>query len=557
MSKDKIINCLFLLFGITYLVAFIYNLSPYWFNPNVTTDDAVQQLYPLHIVLDPTLFQNDLITKMMKSYLTPLHWWISVFVTYLTEDPIMTGHWVMLIQILLATVPVVFGLWHAAGTPAACFGLVWILHSRNLIQRLTCGLPRGWGAVVLSCYFFGVLIKKPRIILLTLVLGALLHPPSTMMVAIAYGLGVLYEAIKQKKITVEFKELLIVTPIVILCALNAVTMPSEIGQMASFETAASMPEFTRPGGRFPFVPLVPWNKEVFSFGFQAFVTRFYNPSSFFATIVPIFAVLGLLSLWLVQAKKKLIEKNTYIFSFLISVLIMYPASRLLAFKLYVPDRHLQLPLAYFFIVAFSYGIATLFKDNKKKQLYCFISLAVIICLGSGHGLYGIANFNYPKDLPQRRFFPWVEKNTPKDAIIAGNPTILDPLALFAKRIAYITTETAHPFYDKYYDAIKPRIINTFTAYYAKTPQDFLQINNFGVGYFVFYRKDFYPDVLLKATYFRPYDILVKDLIGASSPEEFIYKMFSKANVDGKEGVVYKDDSVIIIDMLKAKDFFNE
>jgi hypothetical protein len=99
---EKVFNALSLLvlLGFTWLLW--RNLSPYWFHPDWTTDDALQQVYPFHRVFRPELFSGDLITEVMEGYLAPLHYWISWGLTWLTGDPIMMSHWLTLIQIGLA-----------------------------------------------------------------------------------------------------------------------------------------------------------------------------------------------------------------------------------------------------------------------------------------------------------------------------------------------------------------------------------------------------------------------------------------------------------------------
>ena len=57
--------------------------------------------------------------------------------------------------------------------------------------------------------------------------------------------------------------------------------------------------------------------------------------------------------------------------FLVSIFCVYFASRALAFKLYVPDRHLQYPMTIFWIVAFCIFIWSAFNrsDNLKDTSF--------------------------------------------------------------------------------------------------------------------------------------------------------------------------------------------
>src|SRR5690606_23050119 len=90
------------------------------------------------------IFEGDLITTMMECYLAPLHYWMSWGITWLTGDPIMMSHWMMLIQVSVAVGFFFLAARAFAGTAPAFFAVLWLLHTRLVMQRLTGGLPRGW-----------------------------------------------------------------------------------------------------------------------------------------------------------------------------------------------------------------------------------------------------------------------------------------------------------------------------------------------------------------------------------------------------------------------------
>src|SRR5262249_1351766 len=97
-----------------YTICFWHNLSGRWFDPSVTTDDAFPQVFQFHAVYHPGIFDNDLITEMMRCYLTPLHYALCYAITWLTGDPIMMAHWVMFIQLALTLLFIFLAVRHAA-----------------------------------------------------------------------------------------------------------------------------------------------------------------------------------------------------------------------------------------------------------------------------------------------------------------------------------------------------------------------------------------------------------------------------------------------------------
>ena len=557
-----------------YVYAFASGLSPYWFNPNWTTDDALQQLYPFHKALHPGLFNSDIVTLMMESYLAPIHYWLSYLITLLTKDPIMMGHWVMLLQVIGSAVFVFLAVRFAAGTPAAFFALTWLFHTRHVMQRLTGGLPRGWSAVVLSAYIYFVLRGRQSAILMTLLIGCFLHTPATLVAALSYGLLLIYRSLyghEQALYRQQLKRYVILSPLFIIAAWSVVQMPAEIGTMASYDEALQLPEFQRPKGRFPFAPLNPAIQEIRAFGFQAFVGRFYNPGGLVRTATPAIALVGLFGCAYLALHKRRIGLPAELLSFGVAIFIVYFASRIFAFKLYVPDRHLQFPMAIFFVISFPVLLWRTFSTHHSQQLrwrensslrrdayasIALLALAGFIYLGSGTGLYGAANFNFARN-KRGLVFEWIASNTPQNALFAGNPTHIDPLQLFAARQAFMTTEAAHPFYDKYRQEVRKRLEIELRANYARTLQELVSIvEPHGIDYFVFRREDFYPDALKQATYFPPFDGLVRELT-SRDPNDFAFRQLpAKVDMQRYPYMPYKDEQSALIDIAALKKYLS-
>ncbi len=567
---------------VVYLFAFWDKVSEYWFHTGWTTDDALQQIYPFHKVFHPEIFRGDLITQMMEGYLPPVHYALCYAVTWLTGDPIMMGHWMTLAQLLLTT-GFLFGAVRAAtGIAPAIFSVIWFMHTRHVVQRITGGLPRGWAAVVFAAFLYYALKKNHKGILITIFLGCLLHPPGTMIVAISYGMFLCFQLLKPAT-RAEYKKpfitYVVVSPLFLVTTLLVLKHPPEIGTMASYEEAAAMPEFSRPFGRFPFVPLIePW-KEIKSFGFHAFLGRLYNPGQFLRENMA-YMVIGILAVLLVAERfrrRELIPREVLCFG--VASLIVYFLSRQFAFKMYVPNRHLQFPLAMFFITAFTIGVWRSFyrtqsalivearggaarvgppayqnshRSRAVLSIFGLVALGTFIYLGSGNGLQGTMNFNYAST-KKGGLWGWVKKFTPEDSLIAGHPTLIDGVQLFGMRRGYVTTETSHPFYNTYYREMKRRLEITLRAHYAKDLREFLAlVEPEGIDYFVFSRKDFYPVALSNAYYFPPFDVMVKEL--TSGPQErYAYKMLPDAVADKDSPfLMYKDDYSEVVDIKALK-----
>jgi hypothetical protein len=331
--------------------------------------------------------------------------------------------------------------------------------------------------------------------------------------------------------------------------------------MASLEVASQMPEFSTPDGRFPFYPLKPVRWEIATFGFQAFISRLYNPGDFLkqAMIPAVLVLCAFLAFVAIRKKQELFPRP--VVCFVLATLIVYFLARLVAFKLYVPDRHLQFPLAVFFVVALTSAVwrfASLSVQRLGPRcgsrgvvlIPCagLCLLATFIALGSGTGLHGSANFNY-STTKKGRVFEWMREHTEPSALIAGEPSLIDGTMLFGKRTAYITTETAHPFYDGYYALIKPRIERTLRAHYARSLQELFEIMDpEGVDYFVFERRRFYPEALASLEYFEPFNALLREL-GSRPHTEYAYRELPReVDLESFPPLVFRDDYAVVVDI---------
>ena len=563
-----------------YAAMFLGVIRKYWFHPAWTTDDALQQVYPFYEALHPGTFEGDLITEVMVGYLAPAHYWLSYGITKLTGDPMMMSHWVMLIQVALTLGFLFMAVRVAAGTVPAMLAVTWLLHTRHTMQRLTGGLPRGWAAPVFTAFLYFAFKGNHYGVLATILLGCLLNPPATMVVAVAYGLLLIWRwgaSSGKEERTQAFRRLVsfvMISPVFILLTLAVVYRPPSIGQMVSFDVASQMPEFSRPFGRFPFIPFSPALDEIRVFGLQAFVGRFYNPGKVIRELMPWFAVGGLVFLAAVGAVRKRIAIPVEVVCFGIGALSVYFLSRELAFRLYVPNRHLQIPLAVFFISAFCIGgwrafhrapssasSVTLLEGDSSltkswMSMLSMISIGAVVYVGSGLGLTGAMNFNYSLD-KHGGVFEWLKQNTPQTALIGGHPTHLDATQLFAARRAYVTTETTHPFYTRYYAEMKRRTEIAMKAHYSANLTELLSlVEPERIDYFVFKRFDFKGDNLANVTFFPPLDVMVKELVSRPKEDYAYMQLPKKLDREQFPFVPYIDRDSLVVDIKKLREFID-
>ena len=240
---------------LVYAYFFFKGLSPYWFNPEWTTDDALQQVFPLHEALEPGVFKGDLIYETMKGYLAPVHYWLSYFLTKLTGNPIMAAHWLMLLQVSLTLLFLFLLVRSQTALAPAFLAVAWLLHTRPFMQRMTGGLPRGWAPLIILAFLYFLFKRKHKSVLLVLLIGCLSHPPATLIAAATYGLYLLQAVLRpntRKNFIKPFLALVLLSPCYAFLTYSVVKRPPETGQMVTQAQAKEMPELQRPHGRFPF-----------------------------------------------------------------------------------------------------------------------------------------------------------------------------------------------------------------------------------------------------------------------------------------------------------------
>lgn len=547
-----------------YMFAFFRQLDGRWFNPEYTTDDALQQSYIFHEVFSPGFWDGDLITTVMRGYLAPLHYWLTYAATWVTGSPIQGGHVVMALQALITCGFLLFGVRAFCGSAVpGMFAVVWFLHTRTVVQRFTGGLPRGWAAPVFAAFLYCVATGRHTLMLFCLLCGCMLHPPGTFLAGAAYGVWLLVLVAGHSRRAEgirALKRLVLLCPLYLIVTLIVVHRPAEIGQMVDYDTASQMPAFG-PRGRFAFLPLPSASRHIRTYGYNAFLMRLHDPGDFLKTIAPYF-VFGSLLLFAILAwnrRRELVPASVW--AYFAAIVSVYLVSRQVVFKLYVPDRHLLIPMTFFLIVAFTVASWRLAAGpatwHRLRQCAVLVLLAGVIFLFKGTGLVQDCNFNY-HIYRKGKAFEWLRENTPEKSVIAGHPTHIDPVMLFAKRRGYVTSETAHPFYPIYYAEMERRLAISLKAHYALTVNEFLSLlKGEGIDYYVFSRMRFYGRNLKTETYYRPLDTLVEQLTSREHTN-YAYKLFPKqVNLEEFPAMPFRDKDSVVIDLKLLQEYVQQ
>ncbi len=186
---------------------------------------------------------------------------------------------------------------------------------------------------------------------------------------------------------------------------------------------------------------------------------------------------------------------------LVSSLLLYFLARIFLLKLFIPDRYLiyTLNLCYCLGLALCLDKALGLRSWPRWLLAALVALVVI---GSGVRLKDVGL----KDFSMYRPLYAVLAQTPKDALIAGHPDLMDNVPTFAQRKVLVNYELAHPWSRGYWRRIRPRLEDFFKAYYAADPQvvrDFCR--KYQVSFLVVDKRHFTPEFLAGGRYLTPFN----------------------------------------------------
>jgi hypothetical protein len=162
------------------------------------------------------------------------------------------------------------------------------------------------------------------------------------------------------------------------------------------------------------------------------------------------------------------------------------------------------------------------------------------------------NFNTWRD-KRGEVWTWIRDNTPTDALVAGHPTWIDPVMLYGERRGYVTTETAHPFYDGYYEEIKRRLEIALAIHYASSWEEVLSLaKSEGIDFVVFQRSLFRPKALSKARYFQPFNKMLASVRARGSNDFAYLSLPEEVETDQFPALVFVDHLSKVVDIKRLE-----
>ncbi|MDR3605411.1 MAG: hypothetical protein P4L38_12335, partial [Syntrophaceae bacterium] len=494
-------------------------------NKYFVNDDVRQQIFWMERWRDPQLFQNDFLTNYAETYVP-----IGVKAIYRTAslwfDPLIFSN--ILTAILFALTA---GLWFAWGRvfgdnlTAFLVVVVYFLFT-GFQYQMNGGLSRSFVFPLMILYlllvsrgnlFYAGLVLfiqpffNPYVFLLCLFTHSLIMLikfgpalASRIFPAFSNILGITNPEEQQEQTAPQIiKELLVLNaPVFLAVAFTIVSVAwyqSSTGHLISWREMVGKSEYSELG-RYQLYPapsffhelIRPW---IFNLSFP-----YWGP---IAGWIMALLVVGVFSYAALNYRPLIKWRGLNGLLLLIPVsLLLYVLARLLLVKLFVPRRYIAYTLNLVYCIGFAVAIRVILEKMKlsKLRLYALvIALLAFACIKGRH----IEIFDYSGGSNLYKFI----QTTPKNALIAGWPEVMDNVMTFGERPAYVTYKLSHTWVEPYWSEVKRRTFDLFKAYYSSKPEEirsFCKSNH--IDYLIVRSEDFEPERLKKfPPYFEPFN----------------------------------------------------
>ena len=444
------------------------------------------------------MFARDLGMDAAARYGTPL-WTAIYWVGTLFTDPLMVSK---LLPFALFAVVVwqSYALGRELGGPvtgALC--VVSVVHCSFIWNRLAGGHSRGFGFPLVIALMRYAVCSKERRALALLILQGLAYPSALLCCGPAYAV------VAWQRGRGPFVRAVIASAIGIACAGASLWHDPKLGGAPSYAQAAGLRQM-QIGAAQPYYPLPPLASSLVGVALQPFRA---DGDSWHGVRVANVVGLAILAVAAVGAllRSAAIPNGAIFVALPLCGLLSALAAQLLAYRLYLPDRMLQLGIIPVALLA----LPVLATQALASPMRAALLVSVMTFGIGGDGLPLAENLTDCRrhETPAMRFVATL----PPDTLIATHAERSTYVQLFAKRPVLFSAAINVPFLYDYAVEIDQRMEAFYRAYYARTPEEVAALRvRYAVDYVIVDTRDFGSDAVRRAKYFEPWGTLTAKLL---------------------------------------------
>lgn len=477
-------------------------------SPLVINDDLRQQVFWMQRWLDPALYPPDFLNAYAEAYVPWgvkfLYWCGSWFMNPLQFSKVITGFLYCGQCLLMMSLGRKLGGRQAGW---AMLGAAWLMPF--FLDNISGGLSRAFASPLLATFALAWLSERGVFLGLTLMAQALFIPyiflPCSLALLIQRGFSAM-RRIPGIWLNTWRQWAMFGAAGLAVGSFSLAYAMKGFGPLVSLAQAMGRPEFG-PQGRLDLVPLP-----------NPFLDFVYFPFEGIGLFKELGLVLGIISLcllaWPLQKGirrldwRDMASRIAPLAPIGVAFLIFYIAARATAFTLFVPDRYVQYPINLLYALLLSSCLLTAWRLTKKKGTAAALLLASLAVCGSIR-LSGVALYDLRAD---QALYAAVEADTPKDAMLAGHPDLMDNVLTFSKRNVLASTELAQPWSVGYWNQVRPRLDGFFKAYYSDDSDTIIRFaEQFNVDFLVVDEAHFTREFLSRTPFFEPFGQAIKDM----------------------------------------------
>ncbi len=482
-------------------------------SPFVINDDVRQQIFWMQQWLEPDLYPNDFLAGYARSYVS---WGViavyrvaSVFMDPLQFTKVLTG--ILFVSSALLIYCLCLEL---RDDLAALLGVCIYFLFGLFLGEMSGGLPRAFAFPLLLGYLCLLARKRPLLAAITVLIQSIFIPYifllclTTHLFYVAHLIGrslVRHETDDSKtpifRIAIQFIPLAIGACLMILK--YVVFKSPRFGGLVDMQQIAGKIEYSAVGR---YEVLKPLHKELIEHWIFILPFREWGPIAGWCSVA---AVVGLAAFALSRPRKNIYPGAFRVFVYLMAAsFILYVLSWSIPLKLFIPGRYLEYSLTVFYCMCLAACLKIVIDHLNLKRIV-FPWLFLFLTLLGALRLHNVELFDYSAYSPLYRFFD----STPVDAVVAGQPEVMDNVMTFSRRKAFVTYKLSHAWIEPYWSVIKQRTYDFFDAYYS---DDAGQIRNFckrnAIGYIVVREEDFSEQRLREGkVYFQPFGSYIAEI----------------------------------------------